>query len=76
MDADDPCTLPIRTLASALRRGELSSEEVTRAFLDRIETVNPKLNAVVYLRARRAVAQPTSCLTTAPRRARRCSDDY
>jgi amidase len=47
----DPWDLPVRALAAALRRGELSSEEVTRAFLDRIGAVNPKLNAVVQLRA-------------------------
>jgi amidase len=57
MDADDPCTLPIRALAAALRRGELSSEAVTRAFLDRIEAVNPKLNAVVQLRPDAALSE-------------------
>jgi Asp-tRNA(Asn)/Glu-tRNA(Gln) amidotransferase A subunit family amidase len=36
-------------LAAALRCGEFSSEEVTRAFLDRIDAVNPKLNQGAWL---------------------------
>ena len=42
--------LPLVALAAGLRRGELSSEAVTGAYLDRIEAINPKLNAVVHLR--------------------------
>src|SRR5262245_14063182 len=57
MNADDPCTLPVRMLAAALRRGELSSEAVTRAFLDRIDAVNPRLNAVVQIRADAALSE-------------------
>ena len=57
MNADDLCTLSVRALAAALRRGELSSEAVTRAFLDRIEAVNPKLNAVVQIRADAALSE-------------------
>jgi amidase len=49
--------LPVRALAAALRRGELSSETVTRAFLERIEAVNPKLSAVVQVRADAALAE-------------------
>ena len=44
-------------LARAIREKELSSEEVVRAHLDRIEEVNPKLNAVVQLAADRALAE-------------------
>ncbi|MFN3853311.1 MAG: amidase family protein [Phreatobacter sp.] len=33
--------------ASAIRRGRISSEEVTNAHIDRMKAVNPKLNAVV-----------------------------
>jgi amidase len=33
--------------ASAIRRGRISSEEVTKAHIDRMKAVNPKLNAVV-----------------------------
>jgi amidase len=53
--SDDPRRPTLVALASALRRGACSSEEVTRAFLDRIAAVNPKLNAVVRLRAEEAL---------------------
>jgi amidase len=33
--------------AAAIRRGRISSEEVTQAHIDRMKAVNPKLNAVV-----------------------------
>ncbi len=33
--------------AKAIRKGKVSSEEVTRAHIDRMKAVNPKLNAVV-----------------------------
>jgi amidase len=56
MNADDIRRLPVRALAESLRRGALSSEAVVRAFLDRIEAVNPRLNAVVQLRAEAALA--------------------
>ena len=39
----------VRALADAIARKQVSSEEVTRAFLGRIAVVNPKLNAVVQL---------------------------
>src|SRR6266481_6237621 len=54
---EDLRALSVRALATALRRGELSSEAVTRAYLDRIDAVNPKLNAVVQLRAEAALAE-------------------
>jgi aspartyl-tRNA(Asn)/glutamyl-tRNA(Gln) amidotransferase subunit A len=41
--------LDATTLASLIRRREISSREVVQAHLDRIETVNPKLNAIVTL---------------------------
>jgi amidase len=40
-----------QALADAIASKRVSSEEVTRAFLDRIAAVNPKLNAVVQLDA-------------------------
>ncbi len=39
-------------LAASLARGELSAVEVMAAFLDRIDAVNPALNAIVSLRER------------------------
>jgi len=47
----------VRALSSAIRRKMVSSEEVIRACLNRIETVNPKLNAVVQLNQERALAR-------------------
>jgi len=44
-------------LARAIRAKEVSSEEVVNAYLQRIEEVNPKLNAVVQLTADAARAQ-------------------
>ncbi len=57
MAKDDPCALPLTTLAAALRAGTLSSEAVTLAHLDRIAAVNPKLNAVVQVRREEALAE-------------------
>ena len=37
------------SLAASIREKRVSSEELTRAYLDRIEKVNPSLNAVVML---------------------------
>ena len=41
----------------AIRRGEISSEELVQVYLDRIEEVNPALNAVVQVRAEEALAE-------------------
>jgi amidase len=43
--------------AKAIREKQISSEELTRACLERIAEVNPKLNAVVQLPAAAALAQ-------------------
>src|SRR5690606_36395097 len=45
------------TLARALRSGELTSEAVVAACLERIREVNPALNAVVQLAAEAALAR-------------------
>jgi amidase len=45
------------TLAKAIKAKEVSSEEVVHAYLQRIEQVNPKLNAVVQLTADSALKQ-------------------
>ena len=42
-------------LAKAIKAKEISSVEVVDAYLKRIEDVNPKLNAVVLLRADEAL---------------------
>src|SRR5262245_53892897 len=51
----DVHTASVTQLAAAIRRREVSSVEVVEAFLRRIETVNPKLNAVVQLDRDRAI---------------------
>jgi amidase len=48
------------TLARAIRAKEVSSAEVVHADLERIEAVNPTLNAVVQLRAEAALAEATA----------------
>jgi amidase len=53
----DPRSLSVVSLAGALRRGELSSETVTRAYLGRLEAVNPRLNAVVQVRREAALRE-------------------
>jgi amidase len=40
-----------KSLAQAIRAKEISSQEVVDAYLERIESVNPQLNAVVQVRA-------------------------
>jgi amidase len=49
------CFLAATDLAARLRSGQLSAREVTQAHLDRIERVNPSVNAVVSLRAEQAL---------------------
>ncbi|WP_410509813.1 amidase [Methanosarcina hadiensis] len=45
------------SLAQAIRTKEISSEEVVEAYLQRIEEVNPELNAIVQLQASEAREQ-------------------
>lgn len=47
-------------LAKAIKAKEISSVEVIQAYLQRIEEVNPKLNAVVQLRADEALDEARS----------------
>jgi amidase len=44
-----------RALARAIRKREISSVEVTQGFLERIDAVNPRINAVVQVAADRAL---------------------
>ena len=48
---------PAVELAAAVRRKELSSLELTHAYIDRIEEVNPKLNAYVLTTPELALSQ-------------------
>jgi amidase len=56
-DMDEFIYASATELARAIRAKEVSSEEVVDACLERIEKVNPKLNAVVQLTADAARAQ-------------------
>jgi amidase len=47
----------VTELARLIRRSEVSAEETVIAFLDRIEHVNPKINAVVHLRREAALEE-------------------
>src|SRR5690242_9997321 len=42
------CWTPATALADAVRDGSLSPTEIAREFADRIETVNPQLNAFIH----------------------------
>jgi amidase len=46
---DDLCTRPATELAALVRTRELSARELMDAHLDRIERLNPELNAIVTL---------------------------
>ena len=52
---DELCYLSAATLARRIRNHQLSSEEVVQAHLQRIENVNPRLNAVVQLAREQAL---------------------
>ena len=47
--------------AKAVRGGAVSSRELTRALLDRIERLNPKINAYVTVLPERAMADAAAC---------------
>jgi len=53
---DDLCFTPATVLATALRDKKLSPVELMRAILDRIDRVNPKINAFVTLIGEQALA--------------------
>ena len=47
--------LTIAEMSAALRRGQFTSEELTRSFLARIERLNPTLNAFITITAAQAI---------------------
>jgi Asp-tRNA(Asn)/Glu-tRNA(Gln) amidotransferase A subunit family amidase len=55
MAADELCWMPAARLVAAIKRKKVSPVEVMRAVLDRIERVNPRLNAFVTLTADQAL---------------------
>jgi amidase len=52
----DLCFTPAVQLARMLRLRKISATELTRAFIERIERVNPKVNAIVTFVPERALA--------------------
>lgn len=53
----DPTSLSLAEASRAIARRELSPRELTRACLERIERLNPRLNAFVLVTADRALAE-------------------
>ena len=51
------CGMSAREMAAQIRAGRLSARETLEAHLDRIEKINPKVNAIVTLAADRARGQ-------------------
>ncbi len=56
MDSTELCYIPATQLATAIRTKECSPPEVVAAFLERIEQLNPKLNAYCTVTAEQARA--------------------
>lgn len=54
-DASDICRLSAVEIVDGIKRSRFSVREVVAAFLDRIEAVNPHVNAIVSLRERAAI---------------------
>ncbi|MCC0015090.1 MAG: amidase [Rhodobiaceae bacterium] len=55
-------------LSAAIARGDVSCVEVMQAFLDRIDALNPKLNAIVALRPREELLAEARAADNAPRK--------
>jgi amidase len=66
---DDILTQPATEVARMLRGRQVSARELTEAQLARIEAVNPRLNAVVELRATQALAEAAAADRAAGRAA-------
>jgi amidase len=63
----NPTTLDAEHLSQALAARDLSSVEVMTACLDRIERVNPTINAIVSLRPREALLAEAKAADAAER---------
>ena len=57
---DNICEQSARWIASSIREGEVTSLEVVTAYLDRIDEVNPKVNAVVQVARDRSLKEAVS----------------
>ncbi len=56
MDYKEICRLSIKELSTHIRSREVSSLEVVKAVLERIEAVNPKINAYIIVLGEKSVA--------------------
>ena len=56
MDKVDLCFTPATELLGAIQTKKLSSVEITSTVLERIKTLEPKLNAFAHLAAEEAMA--------------------
>ena len=63
---DDLPFLPVTELAPLLRSRQLSPVELTRQVLERIEAVEPKVNAYITVLADEAMAQAKAASATSP----------
>jgi aspartyl-tRNA(Asn)/glutamyl-tRNA(Gln) amidotransferase subunit A len=59
--SDDVCYLSARELGARLRAREVSTVEVIRAIVSRIESLEPKLNAYITLTAKEALEAARQC---------------
>ena len=71
MSLSELCLLPARDLAARIAGGELSCTEVMRAFLARIEALNPAVNAICTLDAEGALQ--AAQVADRPRQPEACS---
>ena len=51
------CKLTVHELVDCLEKGELTSEQITRAYLDRIEEIEPKVQAYNSVLVEEAIAK-------------------
>src|SRR5712692_9745356 len=70
MTDDDLCFTSAPRLVALIRRGQISPLEVTRAVLERIERVNPALNAYCTVAAEQALAAARAATRTLTRSAK------
>ena len=83
MNADELCWAPATALARMVRTKDVSPVEIIDAYLERIERINPRINAyctVVAEQARKAAAEaeaaktPTVQVEFVQKLASRCAD--
>src|SRR3569833_2048741 len=56
LGSQDICFMNASALAAEIRYGRLSAKEVMQAHLERIDSVNPQVNAIVTLHAEQGLA--------------------